>query len=94
MKIVHLYALRSLMDKSGVTSKQARISTPPQPLAQSFLELPDDFQSVLPSDYLYHVEAFKELPKSAFFGAPTGCFKTKIHIKLDTEVTAHQWLQK
>ena len=87
MKIVHLYALRSLMDKSGETSKWPKISIPPQPLPQSFQELPDHLQSVLPSDYyLYHVETFEELLKSTFLGAPTACFKTKFYIKLDTEV--------
>ena len=79
MKIVHLYALRSLMVKSGETSKQAKISTPPQPLSQSFQELPDHLQSVLPSDYFYHVETFGELLKSIFLGAPTACFKIFLH---------------
>ena len=83
------------MDKSGETSsKRPKISTPPQPLLQSFQELPDHLQSVLPSDYSYHVETFEELPKSTFLGAPTACFKTKFYIKLDTEVAARQWLQK
>ena len=79
MKIVHLYALRSLVDKSSETSKLPKVSTPPQPLSQSFQELPDHLQSVLPSDYFYHVETFGELLKRTFLGAPTACFKNFLH---------------
>lgn len=87
--------IRSLTDKSGeISSKRAKISTPSQTLAQSFQEVPGDLQSILPSDYIYHVETFEELPKSTFLGAPSAFFKTKFYIKLDTEAAARQWLQK
>ena len=61
---------------------------------QSFQQLPDDLQSVLPSDYSYHLHEFEELPKGDFLGAPSACFKTRFYIKVDTESAARQWLQK
>ena len=91
---------RSLTDKSGeISSKRAKLSTPPQTLpavhvGESFQELPDELQSVLPSDYSYHLQTFEELPKSTFLGAPGTCFKTKFYIKLDNEAAARQWIQK
>ena len=87
--------IRSLTDKSGeISSKRAKISTPSQMLAQSFQEVPDDLQSILPADYMYHIETFEELPKSTFLGARAAYFKTKFYIKLDNEAAARQWLQK
>ena len=91
---------RSLTDKSGeASSKRAKLSIPPQTLpavhiAKSFQELPDELQSVLPSDYSYHLQTFEELQNSSFLGAPAACFKAKFYIKLDNEAAARQWLQK
>ena len=59
---------------------------------RGLLNFPPDLQSLLPSDYSYHLEVFENMPKGDFLGAPAECFRAKFYIKLDTEEAACNWI--
>ena len=85
-----------LSGPTTVDSKRVKLtaSSETQSPRKSFQELPDGLQSVLPTDYSYHLQTFEELPKGNYLGAPSVCFRAKFYVKLDTETAARQWLTR
>ena len=59
---------------------------------KGLLDFPPDLQSLLPSDYSYHLEVYEDMPKGDFLGAPAECFRAKFYIKLETEEAACNWI--
>lgn len=59
---------------------------------KGLLNFPPDLQSLLPSDYSYHLELYEDMPKGNFLGAPAECFRAKFYIKLETEEAACNWI--
>ena len=55
-------------------------------------KFPSDLQSLIPTDYSYHLSAYESLPKGDFLGAPTQFFKAKFYIKLYSEKAACNWI--
>ena len=81
---------KCLSHSASVTS----FSTPATSVActKGLLNFPPDLQSLLPSDYSYHLELYEDMPKSNFLGAPAECFRAKFYIKLETEEAACNWI--
>ena len=81
---------KCLSQSASVTS----FSTPATSVAgtKGLLNFPPDLQSLLPSNYSYHLELYEDMPKGDFLGAPAECFRAKFYIKLETEEAASNWI--